>query len=119
MSKRRTIKKVIVTISWIAVCSLLLLYILYNVPWRTRIDLEMPCTQIAQDGTVLSTGETVTIKGWELKYLLRPKEEEIMLESFMLPVFSAPAKTDSDCPLTLSKKSPPLTLPLARSGTPR
>ena len=72
---------------------------------KTSLEMEMSCTQIAKDGTVLSTGETVTIKGWEQqKYL---SDTELVLKSFVLPAFSTPAKTQT-APLILSEKSPDL-----------
>ena len=98
-----TKKKVFITVICVVVLLLLLLLLLFNIPWRTRIELEMPCAQIAQDGTVISTGETVTIKGWELKYLNDP-ESKLVVESFMLPVFSEPAETHSGSPLILSRR---------------
>ena len=98
-------KKLVSTILGIALCSLLLLFILANIPWKTRIDLKMTCSQIAEDGTVLSTGETVKIKGWKQSYLFN-RSGEIVLESFMLPEFYAPASTHSDGPLIVAGIEP-------------
>ena len=101
MSKKRVVKGVMIAVLCVAILGILLL----KLPWRTPVNLEMPCSEIAQDGTLISSGKTVTIKGWELKYLFR-KESELVLESLMLPSFSTPAKTHSDAPLTLSRNKP-------------
>ena len=98
-----TQKKVIITAICIIVLVLLLLLLLFNIPWRKPIELKMSCVQIAQDGTAIGTEETITIMGYEKKRLL-DTESKLVLESFMLPAFSAPAKTDSGTPLTLSTK---------------
>lgn len=94
-------RKRIILIS--ALCAaLLLLIILFINPWRTPVDLKMTCTEIAQDGTVLQDGFTLTFKGWEKKPLFPDTDgvsnTEIDLEAFALdPILAAAEKPDPLC----------------------
>lgn len=75
-------RKVVRIIVYVLVCALLLGCILYFVPWPTRIDAEMTCTEISADGQTLNEGE-IHIKGWELHYLF--KNNRLVLDPFTLP----------------------------------
>lgn len=92
-------KKIIISVLCAA---LLLLIILFIIPWRTPIDLQMQCTEIAKDGTVLQDGFTLTFKGWEKKPLIPDTDgvsnTEIDVESFELqPLLASAEKPDPLC----------------------
>lgn len=65
-----------------AVCAALAAAILYLVPWPTRIDTEMYCAKVTEDGQVLAEG-TAQLKGWQLNYLFQG--DRFILQSLELP----------------------------------
>lgn len=92
-------KKILISVSCTA---LLLLVLLFLIPWRTPVDLEMTCLEISQDGTVLQDGFTLIFKGWEKKPLFPDADgvssTEIDLEVFALdPILAAAEKPDPLC----------------------
>ena len=88
----------------VAICCVLLCVILYFIPWPTRIDMAMTCSEVTQNGDVLSDG-TVTIQGWQMNYLF--KNDQIIIDAIKFPGYSAPMKTLSGTPLTLSEEIDP------------
>lgn len=89
-------KSVIRTILCIVACSLLLYCVLYYIPFPTRINFEMTCTEITTDGQALNEG-TIHFKGWKLNYLLR--DAEVKLNPMSFPGFSKPLVLDPHMPL--------------------
>lgn len=96
-------KKRIILIALCVVVSLLLLWIVYKLvtPARTYLNLEMVCTEVALDGTVLSTGNTVTIKGWEVADREKSDERSLVLDEFAIPAFPTSMKLFGDFPFNL------------------
>ena len=60
---------------------LVVVALLYFVPWPTRIDQRMTGAEVSADGIVLQEC-TVTVKGWKLNYLF--KENQIKFETFQI-----------------------------------
>lgn len=100
-------KKRIVLIVFCVVIFLLLLWLVYKLvtPARTYLNLEMVCTEVAADGTVLSTGNTVTIKGWETERK-DSRDCDLLIDEFTLPAFSTSLKPDTNVPITVSYTKP-------------
>lgn len=88
------------------ICVILLgiLLVAFLAPWPTRLDMEMTCSEVTQNGDVLSDG-IVTIQGWQMNYLF--KNDQIMIDAIKFPGYSAPMKTLSGTPLTLSEEIDP------------
>lgn len=90
-----------------AICMICIAFVavaLYFIPWPTRIDMEMSCSEVTQDGDVLTEG-TFTLRGWQLNYLF--KEDRITVESLTLPGYSASLESAQNTYLTLSEKIEP------------
>lgn len=51
----------------------LILLLLYFVPWPTHVQLALPGAELAEDGTVIAEGEMV-IEGWIYHYLFKSDE---------------------------------------------
>ena len=96
--------RIIKIIAYSLICVMLIGVALYYIPWPTWIDMEMTCSEVTQNGDVLSDG-TVTIQGWQMNYLF--KDDQIIIDAIKLPGCSAPMKTLSDTHLTLSKEVDP------------
>ena len=67
--------RIIKIIAYSLICVMLIGVALYYIPWPTWIDMEMTCSEVTQNGDVLSDG-TVTIQGWQMNYLF--KDDQIL-----------------------------------------
>lgn len=97
-------KKFLRTSLAVAICCVLLCVILCFIPWPTRIDMEMTCSEVTQNGDVLSDG-TVTIQGWQMNYLF--KDDQIIIDAIKFPGYSAPMESPKNTNLILSEKIDP------------
>lgn len=110
---RQNLKKRVIIIALASI--FLVAAALYYIPWPTRIDVDMICTMITEDGQALAEG-TIQIKGWELDYLV--KSDQLILDSFSLPGLTSPVEIPSDNPLLLIKTASPYYAPgFARIST--
>lgn len=88
----------------VIICILLLFSVFSFIPWPTRIDMAMTCSEVTQNGDVLSDG-TVTIQGRQMNYLF--KNDQIIIDAIKFPGYSAPMKTLSGAHLALSEEIDP------------
>lgn len=80
MIKNTIMRRVVILCASVAVLAAAL--ILWFVPWRTQIDVTLPCVEVTQEGQVLGEG-IFSIKGWYCDYLFQ--EDTVTIDHLYLP----------------------------------